>query len=815
MRQDRPRLADNGFVETDTGILAPPGYVSQRENYKQDTILQNTYSGFSNEGFSYGLRLNRDPDTMVVRWARKGSGLDDRINQALADGTISNAGISPVVFPQLTALIKRRQSQVLTASLTVTGRRTPAKNARDAISRFNDSPLGAIDAVRQIMYHLDVYNRGAPIATCPIIYPTSQWGDFGMSLRPFGDKGNRYWLEVDWEKHGTPIPFLPSVFDMEPTGNAQFPYWFKTTVDDQESWVLLHETQVLSLLPSWTGTPGIGTSAVYACLGFLGEHVLVIDERYEKMIDNPSDGILMVSGVPQNARQIKNAIESNDPDDALMSGTPSRGWTVMASPTSGAGIDHFSFRQHDGVDFKLRREYFEDVLALAFEETLSSIVIRGGVGYGVQSGTASDNVADSGVFAVLQGISVALSKIYPRLSITIGKTNDRARSLSLGLLNQFSSAMASLPEGTLSALEMRAIINRDVLTIPIIDDTSIIAEAANEDDAGEVESIGDEAQKDGSEKEGKDASGNSSVGKVAPPAKTKAKTKKKDALEVVLNYQYHLDAISPKGANEDLTQAEANPRSVKPFSFYQDYPEYDGLLDAQVDDESDDIPQPDDKKPSDKWLWLALLLLFENEKSGDVLERENALDIRDDFAELRARRVSDLSRLVASQKMTVRQWQRQMERAMQEAIVQQYWIGRGGRKAMTDADWDWVNEYVTKQYGEIAYLANQLAIGLYSEGQLSNHSGNLLRRARAGYEAGNTSAHGINIGTLPAMPGDGTTRCLGACHCWWEHHIDSDGEWIGSSWRHPRILQPKVGWEPCNDCDYRLSAWAPWTVGLE
>lgn len=813
---DRPRLSDNGFIKTETGLIVPPGYISQAEQRRQDTILQRTYSGFTEEGFAYGLRLNRDPDTMVIKWARKGSGMDDLINQALADGTIANAGISPVVFPQLTALIKRRQSQVLTASLTVTGKKTPAKNARDAISRFNDSPLGAVDAVRQIMYHLDVYNRGAPIATCPITYPVSEWSGYGMKLRSFGDKGNRYWLEVDWTKHGTPIPFLPDVFALEPTGNMQFPYWYRTLMDNEEIWVLLHETQILSLLPSWTGQPGIGTSAVYTCLGFLGEHVLVIDERYEKMIDNLSDGVLLVSGVPQSAKQIRNHIEATDPDEIPGTGTPSRGWTIMATPTTGASVDHFGFRQPDGVDFQLRKGHFEDILALAFEETLSAIVIRGGVGYGVQADTAAENVADSGVFAVLQGISIALSKIYPRLLINIGKTNDRARSLSLRLLNQFASSMASLPEGTLSTLEMRAIINRDVLTIPAIADENIIAEAANEDDAGEIESIAEEADKDVSGDKptptGKDASGKPSVGSVEPQ-KGKDKPKKgvrqkTEPMSVILEWRKHLEAIDPQGKDADLTASDPNPKSVRAFTFYQDYPEYQGMFDAEIDD-SDDIPEANEEQPDDAWKWMAGYLLFVNEHDGSGVDRTDALNTRDDFAEIRAAKSANLARLVASGQMTVSEWQRQMERLTQEAIVQQFWLGRGGKKTMTPSDWQWLDGYVRKQFQEIEYLANQLAIGMYSEAQLSNHGGNMIRRSRAGYEAGNIGAHGIGIGRLPAMPGDGSTKCMGGCHCYWTHHFE-DGDWVGSTWNHPRVAQPKPGWEPCRDCEYRINTWSPW-----
>ncbi len=138
-----------------------------------------------------------------------------------------------------------------------------------------------------------------------------------------------------------------------------------------------------------------------------------------------------------------------------------------------------------------------------------------------------------------------------------------------------------------------------------------------------------------------------------------------------------------------------------------------------------------------------------------------------------------------------------------------FWLGRGGKKTITDDDWKWLESYIADQFSEIEYLAVNLAIGLYSEAQLANYGSNLLQRSRSGYEAGNAEAHGISISRLPAIPGDGSTKCLGNCHCYWDHHFE-DGEWVGSTWKHPQIANPKPGWEPCGDCEYRIQAWSPW-----
>jgi len=448
------------------GLLVPPSYrpADAEIARRQKQLSSRSFSNACSAGFAYGLRVDRDPDTLVIQWAEKGSGLDDLINQALADGEIANIGISPIVFAQLNGLIKRRQNQALSTSIVVTGRSTPANRASSAISRWNDSPLGAVDAVRKIVYQLDTYNRGAPVATVPLWLPADHWEAEGLHLRPLplGRAREGYWLDVDWNVRKTAVPYLPNVFDLEPTGLPQWPYWFRKTVDGATEWILLHESQIISLLSGWTGRPGIGTSAVYICLGFLGEHALAIDERYEAMIDAPGEGIITVSGTTQTAKQVRNAIEG----DEEMSKTAAHDWTLLASPND-LKVGMYRWRQWDAVAFKDRQEHFEDILALAFDEPLSSVVIRGGVSYGTQAHDASNNVAEGGVFAVLKALELVLGTIYARVSVSVTKTNDRARALALDLLDKFATAMAKLPAGTLTPAEMRAYIDREILTIPV------------------------------------------------------------------------------------------------------------------------------------------------------------------------------------------------------------------------------------------------------------------------------------------------------------------------------------------------------------
>jgi hypothetical protein len=478
-----PKWASDGnFIDTDTGLTIPRSYKAPYvvdEEKMQEILNSNSIDG---RGFSKGHVLERDTENLAVYWPHKGSGWDDIVNQSIVNGDIANVGLSPVIAPQISAMVRRHQSQAMTASIDLTGRTFPVGQAREAIARFNDSPLGVTEALQRIVYGIDTYNRGAPIAFVPIIYDPESWGDFGIEARPFTlpNKGRRrksgprlsdtyYYLEVDWSKHGQPIPFLPNVYDLEPTGIKAWPYWYRTKMNDRVIWVLLHKTHILELLPGPTSAPGLGTSPVWTCLGVLAEQILFVEERAEKLLYSMTDGITILGGVSGlSASKIRQAI------DEARTGAKDRGFivakgnTILTSPTASAvSAVTVSFRQPSGVDFDKWRQYVEDVIAAAFGETLSALVLRGGVGYGTQADTASENMADAGVGAILTAVSMALGVIYPRVHISISRPNDRNQRLNIQTLSNFAAAASSLVEkGILTPVEAKAIIDRDILAIP-------------------------------------------------------------------------------------------------------------------------------------------------------------------------------------------------------------------------------------------------------------------------------------------------------------------------------------------------------------
>lgn len=136
-------------------------------------------------------------------------------------------------------------------------------------------------------------------------------------------------------------------------------------------------------------------------------------------------------------------------------------------------------------------------------------------------------------------------------------------------------------------------------------------------------------------------------------------------------------------------------------------------------------------------------------------------------------------------------------RRMENTLIAEYLLGRGGKNALTDAD-----RAVLK-----ALLADQRAYWNRWMGELRDEAASLSRiRARADlytnasrsfFEQGRARAWGLR---LPAYPGDGSTRCHTNCTCTWD--ITERQGRIEAVWR-------MGSGEHCPDCQRNAVEYAP------
>ncbi len=754
-----PKIADNDFISTQSGLMIP-------RSYSNATLLQSHFmhgnSIWKAEGFNGGVPLQRDAETLIIQWPAKGSGVDDMFCSAIVDGNIGNVGIAPVMAPWITALIHKQMFQAANSSIELTGRRSPVRRAREAIARFNDSPLGATDAIMQIVRNLRTYNRGAPIATVPITYDMGRWDSYGLeAVKIEGAKSDRYYLKVDWAKFGEAVPFLPDVFDLEATGNAEWPYWYRARNGDKRVWVLLHQSQIIPLTPGKSQKMGIGTSSVWMCLSHISEGVLVLDERIERKVNALSDGILGIGGVYQSPQQIEQELEGTNEKAALTGNVLAKGYTIITSPTNRVTFDHFRLRQEDDIDFAARNQEMQDFVSLAFQEPLSGVVTRGGVGFGSQADTTADNASDAGVGAILHLLAVALGTIYPRVQVAAKRPNDRAQRLNITTFKDFATAINQMHStGTIvfSPEEIRAIVNRDILTIPPTEGDTIAKTATNEngeDDEDVVKNVPEQPE---------------------PAAKPEAKPAVdgeddgEDDIDEELSRLYQelrgfeklFETVDPAGAANPLPEQPIAPEQVATREFDEFWPEdsdYPGVLDADVVETEEEITD----EQGGAWVWIAGALVYLILDRERRLERSESLIMRDTMVEQRLPTLIALADEVSRGIIPIQTHFSAGWRRIEEAYTNQYRLGRGGVNAMTVNDYGILGTMLDSEYATWKAYNERIAAGAYSDVQIANYNRGFVNGSRCAYERANAEAYGLP--PLPQYPGDGNTECSKGCKC--------------------------------------------------
>ena len=156
---------------------------------------------------------------------------------------------------------------------------------------------------------------------------------------------------------------------------------------------------------------------------------------------------------------------------------------------------------------------------------------------------------------------------------------------------------------------------------------------------------------------------------------------------------------------------------------------------------------------------------YRNTETGRYLSNKQMLGLRDTFSAKQAEKVKDLAGKV-SNGLTVGEWERSMRATIRNNTVDQYVLGRGGRNAMTPADWGRVGQLVRGQYKYAAQFAQDIADAKLSAAQIAARSQLYMAASTNAYERGGAASFkGLR---LPTYPADGSQECKANCKCSWD-----------------------------------------------
>lgn len=207
-----------------------------------------------------------------------------------------------------------------------------------------------------------------------------------------------------------------------------------------------------------------------------------------------------------------------------------------------------------------------------------------------------------------------------------------------------------------------------------------------------------------------------------------------------------------------------------------------------------------------RWLWDRARSVFARGKvdgtPGASIPDGKTLAQRDQLIQAQNVYVDRAAGRLVSGKATLNQWITDFRVQLKVNYVQEYLLARGGKNAMTEADWKTIGDGLQKQYEYMNRLAEEIKAGKLSEAQIRMRMKMYFESSSAMYEKGNAEAKGSP--RLPQYPADGGTQCRVNCKCYWDIQ-PVEGGW-NCFWRLGVA-------EHCPDCVELAGRWNPLFVG--
>ena len=188
---------------------------------------------------------------------------------------------------------------------------------------------------------------------------------------------------------------------------------------------------------------------------------------------------------------------------------------------------------------------------------------------------------------------------------------------------------------------------------------------------------------------------------------------------------------------------------------------------------------------------------FRHGESGRFVSQRTIDGVRDEILDRSMSRVDAITKAMLDGNMSRGDWLVAMRNEIKSVHIQEYLLSRGGRNAMTPADWGRIGREVRTQYNYLDRFAAELST--LSDEAVAARARLYTAGANTAYAEGQAAAW--NNVRLPARPGDGSTRCKRYCRCSWimgETEAAITARWTLGSSR-----------EKCDDCKRRAREWAP------
>lgn len=264
------------------------------------------------------------------------------------------------------------------------------------------------------------------------------------------------------------------------------------------------------------------------------------------------------------------------------------------------------------------------------------------------------------------------------------------------------------------------------------------------------------------------------------------------------------EPVTPRGRSvpavpdEDAIAADAEANADEAMHDWDTIlPDYAGLLDAV-------FGKKKEIKQSDRFTYDERSFRYRDSQTGRFISESTIKTLAGQYENARQEVGRELASQLVNKQVSLSEWVTSMRSELRNTYSAEYMLGRGGRNAMTSADWGNVGNMLKKQYGFLNEFANEIAAGKLTEAQIAARAQMYFNSATQAYERGKVHARGMP--DLPAYPGDGTSECRANCKCSWDIRDTK------TAWECTWALSAA---EHCPTCIGRASDWAPLIVPKE
>ena len=200
------------------------------------------------------------------------------------------------------------------------------------------------------------------------------------------------------------------------------------------------------------------------------------------------------------------------------------------------------------------------------------------------------------------------------------------------------------------------------------------------------------------------------------------------------------------------------------------------------------------------WRWLPKAKRYQNTKTGRFIGPKQMEVLRDTFVQAQYAKMEALVDRMDRQQITRREWVTASRDVIRGTLVDLYALGKGGRGAMTQADYGRVGAMAKYHYQKLQGFEADVRDGKLTLSRAKYRAKQYITAVKQAFERGRVASYGIP--GLPAMPGEGS-ECLYNCKCKWRI-VETDTEWL-CYWELSTV-------EHCPTCARRGQMWNPYRI---